>query len=131
MKTMIPLVLGSLLLLGATACNETTDTTTSDGDGIRSDQRASDLRARDQRSGVNPATDGQPRTTEDLVVDVRNSLESKLPGSRLAVDINDNNGMATIDGTVRTQEQLDQIEPLVMTFEGIQSVDVKAKVDSN
>ncbi|MGB3516257.1 MAG: BON domain-containing protein [Elainellaceae cyanobacterium] len=124
MKKIIPLVLGSFLLLGATAaCSATSDTTATDS-GVRSDQLESDARAREQRDG-NPAQ----QTSEDLAVDVRNSLESELPGSRLAVDVDDDSGMATIDGTVVTQEQFNEIEPLVMAFEGIRSVDIKAEVN--
>lgn len=131
MKKMIPLVLGSLLLLGATAaCSETSDTA-ANNDGVRSDQIESDARAREQRDGANPVADGEQQTPEDLAVDVRNSLESDLPGSRLAVQVNGDNGMATIDGTVLTQEQFDEIEPLVMAFEGIKSVDIKVDIRPN
>ncbi len=131
MKKMIPLVLGSLLLLGAAACSDRTDTTATDDNGIRSDQRESDARAREQRDGATPGATGEQQTPGDLAVDIRNSLESNLSGSRLAVDVDDENGKATIDGNVMSQEQFDQIEPLVMAFEGIQSVDVKAEIDSN
>ena len=134
MKKIIPLVLGSFLLLGATAaCSATSDTAATDSatsdtaatdSGVRSDQLESDARAREQRDG-NPAQ----QTSEDLAVDVRNSLESELPGSRLAVDVDDDSGMATIDGTVVTQEQFNEIEPLVMAFEGIESVDINAEVN--
>jgi hypothetical protein len=130
MKKVIPLVLGSLLLLGAVACSEKPDSTATDG-GVRSDQIASDARARDQRDGANPVADGEQQTTGDLAVDVRNSLESSLPGSRLAVKVDGDNGMATVSGTVLTQEQLNKIEPLAMAFEGIKSVDIKAKVEPN
>lgn len=130
MKRIIPLMLGSVLLLGATACSESADTAAPDN-GVRSDQRESDVRARDQRDGMNPVTEGGQRTSEDLAVDVRNSLESSLPGSRLAVDIDDSNGMATIDGTVLDQAQFDEIESRVMAFEGINSVDIRAEIDSN
>lgn len=129
MKKMIPFVLSSLLLLGATtACSETSDTAATDG-GVRNDQIESDTRAREQRDDANPVAEEQQQTPEDLAVDVRNSLENNLPGSRLAVNVDGDNGMATIDGTVLTQDQFDEIEPLVMTFEGIESVDVNAKVN--
>lgn len=165
MKKVIPLVLGSFLFLGATACGQNPDTaTTDDGvrndqiasddragdqrdgmnpvaegeqqtaatdDGVRADQRESDARARDQRDGMNPMAEGEQQTTGDLAVDMRNALEMNLPGSRLAVNIDDDNGMATIDGTVLSQAQFDQVEPIVMAFEGINSVDVKAEIDSN
>lgn len=165
MKKMFPFILGSLLLLGATACSEKPDSTATNGsvrkdqiasdarardqrdgknsvaddkqqaaataDGVRKDQIASDTRARDQRDGKNSVAQGKQQTTGDLAVDVRNSLESKLPGSRLAVNVDGANGMATIDGTVLTQTQFNQIEPLAMAFEGVKSVDVKAKVNPN
>jgi len=131
MKKMIPLVLGSLLLLGATACSDKSDTAATDGGSIRSDQRESDARAREQRDSMNPAADSEQRTAEDLAVDMRNSLESNLPGSRLAVDVDGDSGMATVDGSVLSQAQFDEIEPLAMAFEGIKSVDVKAEIDSN
>jgi osmotically-inducible protein OsmY len=131
MKKIITLVLGSLLLLGATACTENSNTTAKDGEGVRSNQIESDARARDQRERTNSATGSDQQTTGDLAVDVRNSLESKLPGSRLAVDVDDGNGMATIDGTVVSQKQFDEIKPLVMAFDGIKSVNVKAEVKPN
>ncbi len=132
MKKMIPFILGSFLLLSATACSENTDTNVAtDGEGVRSDQIESDARAREDRDGTNSATDGNPRTAEDVAVDIRNSLENNLPGSRLAVDVDGENGKVTVDGTVQSQEQFDEIKPLVMAFEGIQSVDVKAEVKSN
>ena len=144
MKTMIPFVLGSFLLLGATACTENSDTNVAtDGDGVRSDQIQSDARARedrgnvtsatdnDQRGNATVATDGSQRTAEDVAVDIRNSLENNLPGSRLAVDVDGDNGRATVDGTVQTQAQFEEIEERVMAFEGIRSVDNKTEVDSN
>ncbi|TVQ50963.1 MAG: BON domain-containing protein [Spirulina sp. DLM2.Bin59] len=129
MKQMIPFILGSFLLLGATACSENPENTAADGDGVRSDQLESDARAREQRDGTN--FEGEQQITEDLAIDVWNSLENNLPGSRLAVDVDSENGKATIDGSVVTQDQLDKIEPLVMAFDGINSVDVKAKVNPN
>lgn len=65
MKKVIPFMLGSLLLLGATACT--------DGDGVRSDQIESDARARDQR-GMNPgtdATDGDGVRNDQIASDAR------------------------------------------------------------
>jgi osmotically-inducible protein OsmY len=130
MTKVIPLLLGSLLLLGATACSEKSDPTATDG-GVRSDQLASDARARDQRDGANPLAEGEQPTTGDLAVDIRNSLESNLPGSRLAVNVDGENGVATVDGTVVNQEQFDEIEPLTMEFEGIKSVKIEAEINPN
>ncbi|MGB3491618.1 MAG: BON domain-containing protein [Elainellaceae cyanobacterium] len=131
MKKMSLLVLGSLLFLGAAACSKGSDTAATDDNGIRSEQRESDDRAREQRDDMNPLADDEQQTTGDLAVDVRNSLESNLPGSRLSVDVDDESGMATIDGTVLTQEEFDEIEPLAMAVKGIKSVDVNAEIDSN
>lgn len=57
MKKIMPLMLGSLLLLGTTACTENPDTNVAtDGDDVRSDQLESDARARAQRDSMSPDT---------------------------------------------------------------------------
>lgn len=129
MKKIIPLMLGSLLLFGAAACSEEADTSGTE-DSIRSDQRESDERAREQRDGMGAtSTDNEQNMSGDIAVEARNMLETNLPGSRLAVDVED--GVATVEGSVTSQEQLDEIESLAMGVEGIESVNVEVDVDPN
>ncbi|WP_008314666.1 BON domain-containing protein [Leptolyngbya sp. PCC 6406] len=128
MKKIIPLMLGSLLLLGATACSEEANTSGTE-DGVRSEQRESDQRAREQRDGMGLTSDNEQKMLGDVAVEARNTLETNLPGSRLAVNIED--GIATVEGTVTTQEQFDEIEPLAMGVEGIESVNVEVEVKPN
>ncbi len=147
MNKFIPLLLGSLMLLGAVGCDNAAKTSAdapgstsespmapdaqsaaSTKDDAMSDTRKaqveSDIRAREQRNNV---TGGDAvRDNADLQSQVRGKLEANIPASQLTVDAKD--GAVTIAGTVSNQSQLAKIEPLAMQIKGVKSVVNKAAV---
>ena len=147
MNKFIPLLLGSLMLLGAVSCDNAAKTS-ADAPGNTSEspmvpnagsaektkndamsdtrkaQVESDIRAREQR---NDMTGGDAvRDNADLQSQVRGKLETNIPASQLTVDAKD--GAVTIAGTVSNQSQLAKIEPLAMQIKGVKSVVNKAAV---
>lgn len=151
MKKLTTLVLGSILLFGAVAC-DTTAKTSSDapdsvngsveeaskveetkGDAqseIRQDQLNADIRAREQRNDI--AGDQTERADGDLQSEVRSKLEANIPAGKLVVDAKD--GAVEISGTVPDQKEYDTIEPLAKEILGVKSVklvDVKVVPPAN
>lgn len=127
MKKITPLILSSLLFLGATACSQNPEAN-DQNNGVRSDQRESDARAREQRDNLTPTAEEDQPMSGDLAVDIRNLLESNLPGSRLAVNVDTEGRTATVTGTVKTQEQFDKIQSLAMEIEGIELVNNNTEI---
>ena len=128
MNKVVPIILGSLLFLGATACSQQPEANDANS-GVRSDQRESDTRAREQRDSLSPMTEGEQLSSDDLAADVRNLLESNLPGSRLAVNVDVEERSATVTGTVKNQEQFDKIQALAMEVEGVDFVNNKTEIN--
>lgn len=146
MKKFFPILLSSILVLGAAACqsaktsadapdstdrNATTpntedvrDTQADATSQVREAQRQADTRAIQQRN--NAGDNLQNIADNDIESLVRNKLEENLPSSQLTVDSED--GVVTIAGNVTSQEQLDRIEPLATQVRGVKSVDLKATV---
>lgn len=148
MKKLTTLLLSSLLVFSAAACNQVAKTSSNapdttantnpsapdaetakenQNDGtseVRRAQANSDIRAREQRNNV--AGDPLERADGDLESEIRSKLEVNLPASSLAVKAND--GAVEISGVVPTPEQLARIEPLAKEIKGVKSVDVKATV---
>ena len=121
-------MLGSLLLLGATACGKPVVSDTDNS--VRSDQMESDARAQEQRDAMgNSMTDEERQVSVALATEVQDKLASNLSGSQLTVEVV--RGVATVNGNVLTQEQFDKIESLAMEVEGIDSVNVTAAVAPN
>ncbi len=148
MKKLIPLLISSVLVVGAAGCEtppsrtsteapsnvnesptaptqetaqENQEDATSD---TRKDQIESDIRAREQR---NNATGGDAdRADADLESQVRGKLEANLPASQLTVESEE--GVVTVAGTVPTQEQLNKIPTLSKEIKGVKDVKVDAKV---
>ncbi len=147
MKKFIPFIIGSVLMIGAVGCQNTSKTsadapsnTNEAGNAptqetsqktqddatnpVRKKQLESDIRANEQR---NNATGGDTnRASGDLKTEVRDKLEANLPASKLAVDAKD--GAVTVAGTVPTQEQLNKIPTLAQQIKGVKSVKVNVKV---
>ncbi|MDF5728948.1 MAG: BON domain-containing protein [Rhizonema sp. PD38] len=147
MKKFIPFIIGSLLMIGAVGCQNTSKTsadapnnTNEAGNAptqetsqktqddatnpVRKKQLESDIKSREQR---NNATGGDTnRASGDLKSEVRDKLEANLPASKLAVDAKD--GAVTVAGTVPTQEQLNKIPTLAQQIKGVKSVKVNVKV---
>ncbi len=147
MKKIATLVLSSVLLMVAVACNNnaktssnapssteksgevpTTKTTQANQNDaasqVRRNQLNSDIRAREQRNNI---TGGDTsRANSDLSSEVRSKLEANIPKGKLTVAAKD--GAVVVSGTVTTQAQLDKIEPLAKEIKGVKSVRVAAKV---
>jgi osmotically-inducible protein OsmY len=145
-KLLTPVVIASVVLLGAVGCGEGTRTTsdapsdpnkvgevptveqvqetrednTSD---VRAAQRQSDERARADRAQVG---NGAPTSDGDIESLVRNSLERQMPGAPLAVQSEE--GVVTISGTVPNQQQLAQIQPAAQQVPGVRSVKLNVKI---
>ena len=146
MKKITPLILSSILLLGAVACDNNAKTSSNAPDSteepgkvvtdrtvetdkndatsqVRRDQLNADIRAREQR---NLTGESANRADTDLASEVRSKLEANIPASQLTVTAKD--GAIVVSGTVQTQEQLNKIDPLAKQIKGVKSVKVLAKV---
>lgn len=147
MNKIATILVSSLLLVSAAACDNAAKTSGQAPDAanqtaqapdvekaqeiqqdgtseVRKDQLNSDIRAREQR---NEMAGGSPnRTDDDLQSEVRSKLEANLPASQLTVDAKD--GAVTIAGTVPTQPQLARIKPLAQEIYGVKTVIVNARV---
>lgn len=147
MKKLIPLLLCSVLTLGALGC-ENAAKTSADAPGsttesptapdaqsvqqtkndatsdVRKAQIESDARANEERNNM---TGGDAvRDDKDLQSQVRGKLEANIPASQLTV--NANNGVVTVSGTVPEKAQLSKIEPLAKEIKGVKSVVSKVAV---
>jgi hyperosmotically inducible periplasmic protein len=148
MKTLISLLVGSVLMVAAVGCDNVSrtsseapantdqtsvpntqanqDTKNDATSDTRKAQIESDIRAREQRSNI---TGGDTdRDNDDLESEVRGKLEANIPTSKLIVDADD--GVVKIEGTVSNKEQFDKIEPLAKQIKGVSSVMNKVKVAS-
>ena len=147
MKKFIPLIIGSLLVVGTVGCQDaaktSSDAPSNPGETVaspaassaeqtkndatsevRKKQLNSDIRAREQRNNV---TGGDADRAEgDLKSEVRSKLEANIPASQLGVEAKD--GAVTVTGTVPTEEQLQKVEPLTKQIKGVKSVKVDVKV---
>jgi hyperosmotically inducible periplasmic protein len=92
---------------------------------MRKKQLNADIQAREQRN--NMGGDVQKRTESDLASEVRSKLEANIPRGKLTVTADNSN--VTVTGMVKTQAQLDKIQPLAMEIKGVRSVVVKAVVN--
>jgi hyperosmotically inducible periplasmic protein len=141
------LLLGLLLTINVSSCSQaqtssdapnSTDnnrqvTTTENGkqaqddaqSEIRRKQLEADTRAREQRNTM--GGDPKKRTEGDLANEVRNKLESNIPGGKLTIAAK--NADVTVSGVVPSQEQFDKIKPLAMEIKGVNSVTVKAIIN--
>ncbi|MEM6755060.1 MAG: BON domain-containing protein [Cyanobacteria bacterium P01_C01_bin.38] len=146
MKKLTTLVLSSILLFGAAACETDTAKTSSDAPDsvgesveeaskveetledsnskIRQDQLNSDIRAREQRNDI--VGDQTDRADSDLASEVRSKLEANIPRAKLVVEAED--GVVSIGGTVPDQKEYKTVEPLAKQILGVKSVKTDIKV---
>ncbi|MBF2066361.1 MAG: BON domain-containing protein [Calothrix sp. C42_A2020_038] len=153
MRKLTSLLLSSVLVLGAAACQDTAQTSADAPDSagtnvtqtevpsaestqaaqedaqsdVRRAQLDSDIRAREQRN--NAFNDGAStnRSEADLASQVRSKLEANIPNGALTVEAEEN-GTVKVSGTVTNQDQLNKIEPLAKEIKGVNNVVVNAKV---
>jgi hyperosmotically inducible periplasmic protein len=146
MNKLAVLLLGSTLLFGAVACDESRTSTdapasvendakvedatqveNTDEDSsseVRQDQLNSDIRSREQRNEI--AGDPNVRADSDLESEVRAKLEANIPSSKLTVEAEEGN--VAIKGTVPDQEEYDTIMPLAKEIKGVKEVTMEVKV---
>ena len=142
----LPLLLGLLLTVTISACEEAkttadapnstntngqvatekqSDNTQNDAQSeLRRKQLNADIQAREQRNQM--GGDPQKRAEGDLASEVRSKLEANIPRGKLTVEAK--NSEITVSGAVSNQEQLNKIKPLAMEIKGVRSVVVKAVV---
>lgn len=105
------------------------DTQAAQGDaqsGVRRNQLNSDIRAREQRNNTTGGTAAN-RNEGDLASEVRSKLEANIPRGDLTVTAN--NEDITVSGVVKSQAELNKIEPLAKQIKGVRTVTVKAVVN--
>ncbi|MCW9681290.1 BON domain-containing protein [Dolichospermum planctonicum UHCC 0167] len=147
MKKIMPLVLGSILLLGTVACGNQAKTSSSAPNSteetgevptdktvesnqkdatskVRRDQLNADIRAREERYNITGGS--TDRANADIASEVRSKLEANIPSGQLTVT--SKNGEVVVAGTVQTQEQLNKIDPLAKEIRGVKSVKVVVKI---
>ena len=137
MKKIAPILLTGFLLLGTAACSSTPKTDAGSGTGANTQssdnsQLEDNTQANTQNSvGENqPSSDnitgGDMQADGNLAIEVSDKLKTNLPNSNLNVETK--NGIVTVKGTVPSQADLDQIQPLAKDINGVQTVEVLAKV---
>ena len=147
MKKLTGLLLGSVLLFGAVACDsartsadapsdvddgaavvenpgEVEETLEDANSEIRQDQLGSDIRAREERNDV--VGDQEVRADSDLESEIRAKLEANIPRSKLTVNAEDGN--VSIVGTVPGQKEYDTILPLAQEITGVNEVTMEVEV---
>ncbi|WP_013320247.1 BON domain-containing protein [Gloeothece verrucosa] len=146
MKKIATVLLSSVLLVGAVACQDVSKTSSDSPDSpqaspsaptqdtvkdsqedaqsqVRRDQLNSDIRANEQRNNAFNGSD-QQRSDDQIETEVRSKLEANIPKSQLAVEAE--KGVVTINGTVPDQQDIQKIDPLAMQIKGVKSVQNKA-----
>ncbi|ACK69096.1 transport-associated [Gloeothece citriformis PCC 7424] len=142
MKKITTILLGSILLLGAVACQDVSKTSSDSPDSleetteaptqdtvedsredaqseVRRDQLNADIRANEERN--NAFNDGQENRSDDSVeTEVRSKLEANIPKSQLSVESEE--GTVTVAGTVPDEQDIEKIEPLAMEIKGVKRV---------
>jgi osmotically-inducible protein OsmY len=144
MKKLSALLLGSVLMFGAAACdgartsgdapdsvNDNVENpqrvaeTKEDGvSEVRRDQLNSDIRAREQRNDI--AGNQNVRDDSDLESEVRSKLEANIPRSQLRVEAEE--GTVIVAGTVPSQDEYNKIEPLANEIQGVKAVEVNVDI---
>lgn len=141
MKKFIPLLISGILVISAVGCAEKAAETGSEEPNATNEALESSGR---EVSGVEdsnqpevetaPTDQTDANSTEnpqesDLSTKVSDKLAENLPNNNL--EIKEQEGVVTIGGTVDSQEELQQIEPLAKGVEGVKSVKVEANVGDN
>ncbi|MDF5730084.1 MAG: BON domain-containing protein [Rhizonema sp. PD38] len=152
MKKFTVLLISSILLFGAAACNNDQAKTTADApsnpsaapsevpspqatqaaqnDAVsqtRRNQLNADIRAHEQRN--NQLNDGKAsdRSESALATEVRDKLEANIPNGHITVEAK-KDGTVTVAGTVAAKSQLDKIPTLTKQIKGVKNVVVNVVV---
>ncbi|MEM9925218.1 MAG: BON domain-containing protein [Cyanobacteria bacterium P01_D01_bin.50] len=148
MKKFIPLLISGILVTGAVGCGEEAANTGSENPSATNEalqpsaQEASKTESIEQplnqpgavRGAETEVTDPTLETSaqenkdkSDLSKEVGKKLKENLPTSNL--EVKDLEGVVTVGGTVTSQEELQQIEPLTKGVKGVKGVNVEANVE--
>ncbi len=139
MKKFIPLLISGILATVAVGCGEEAAKTGSENpSGLQPSAReASETEGLNQplsqpgaeSAPTDPtaATQGEDPLASDLSKEVSKKLKENLPASNL--EVQDQEGVVTVGGTVSSQEELQQVEPLTKGVKGVKGVNVEANVD--
>lgn len=141
MKKFIPFLVSGILLIGAVGCGEKAAKTGSEEPSATNEALQSSGR---EVSGVEDSNQPEAETAptdptdadstenpqeSNLSKEVSEKLKEYLPTSNL--EVNEQEGIVTVGGTVTSQEELQEIEPLTKEVEGVKSVNIEAKVGDN
>ncbi|MGB7380413.1 MAG: BON domain-containing protein [Rivularia sp. (in: cyanobacteria)] len=142
MKKFIPLLISGILATVAVGCGEEAAKTGSENPSALqpSAREASETEGLNQplsepgavpgaeSAPIDPtaATQGEDPLASDLSKEVSKKLKENLPASNLEVQEQD--GVVTVGGTVSSQEELQQVEPLTTGVKGVKGVNVEANV---
>ncbi|MGB3654550.1 MAG: BON domain-containing protein [Rivularia sp. (in: cyanobacteria)] len=147
MKKFIPLLISGILVTGAVGCGEEAAKTGSENPGATNEALQPSAREASETEGLNqplqqPASVPEAETApvdptattqdadplaSDLSKEVSKKLKEKLPTSNL--EVQETEGVVSVGGTVSSQEEYQQIEPLTKEVEGVTGVNVEASVE--
>jgi len=148
MKKFIPLLISGILVAGAVGCGEEAANTGSENPSATNEALQPSAReaskteslnqpleqpgavpeAENQLTDPTAATSAQENPLEsELSKEVSKILKENLPSSSL--EVKDQEGVVTVGGTVTSQEELQQIEPLTKGVKGVKGVNVEANVE--
>lgn len=142
MKKFIPFLIGGILLTGAVGCGEEAAKTDSENPSATNGVVQPAAREASETEGLNQplnqpgagstsvdptgaANPESPLETE-LSKEVSKKLKENLPTSEL--EVKEAEGVVSVGGTVSSQEELQQIEPLTKGVKGVKGVNVEANV---
>ncbi|WP_081980605.1 BON domain-containing protein [Neosynechococcus sphagnicola] len=66
------------------------------------------------------------RTDSNLKNEIVKQFQTKFPNNQLQVEVK--NGDVTVSGTATSQEQFQEIQPLLRTIQGVKKVEMTATV---
>lgn len=142
MKKLMPFLLGSVMLF-TVACGNTETSTTETNLSEETTEEVAPETATELTEETTEATettestevaetvDGSAEVVDDTAIEaeVISSLATSFPNSQLTVDAEQ--GAVIVEGSVASEDELNQIEPLVTQVKGVKSVDVKATVSTS
>ncbi len=127
------------LLVGATllGCKQSSTTemnkTTKDGTNQTTDRDNSAVNQRDRNSSAKtPLDQNENKSDIGITAGIRKSVvDTKMSTNAQNVKIITQNGVVTLRGPVKTQEEKDRIEEIARNFAGVKSVDSQLEVESS
>ena len=144
MKKFIPLLISGILVTGAVGCGEESAKTGSENPGATNEALQPSAREASETEGLNqplsqPGAETAPTDPtaavpsadadkSELSKEVSKKLKENLPTSNLEV-VKEEEGVVTVGGTVSSQEELQQVEPLTKGVKGVKGVNVEANIE--